>query len=356
VHTRVVVYVAGLVVLVLVAALVAWRLLGGQTTYQQALGTLPKATLRATYTDWEQVRAAAGSPSAGASRSKVDAFLSKAYDLDLTGGSAVTESTYAMQEKYGVSPLNAQWEAFGQARKGQVDVLRISNDVDLATVERALRRLGYTAPSTGTGKGGTWVGGADLVSTIDPDLTPVQQNVAVLPDQHLVLMSDNAAYLSAATSAARGDEDTLTDVDGVGSLARAAGDPVEAYQWASTFACEDLSMGSADEGDQRAGDELVAKAGDVSPVEGVVMAQARDRSLTFGLHFETDDQASRNLQSRVDLASGDAPGQGGSFADRFRIASGTAHGPDVVITTKPTGRHAAVLSDLSSGPVLFATC
>jgi hypothetical protein len=27
-----------------------------------------------------------------------------------------------------------------------------------------------------------------------------------------------------------------------------------------------------------------------------------------------------------------------------------------VLTTKPTGRSASVLSDLSSGPVLFATC
>ena len=357
-HTRVVVYVSGAVIVALLAAVVAWRLLGAGSTYETALGTLPKATLRTTFTDWAQVRADAHGTSlgAGSSRSKVEAFLSRAYDLDLTSGSAVAESTYAMQEKLGFSALDAQWEAFGQGRAGQVDVMRVDDDVDLVGVERALRRLGYTPPRTGSGEGGTWVGGPDLIASIDPDLTPVQQNVAVLPDDHLVLMSDSASYLSAASSVAKGDEDALSDDEGVSSLAKASGDPVAAVQWSSTFACEDLSMGSADDEDQRVSDDLVAKAGEVSPVDGVVMAQQADRSIVFGLHFETSDQASANLQTRVDLASGDAPGQGGSFADRFTLASGTAENQDVVLTTEPTRRDASVLSDLSSGPVLFATC
>jgi hypothetical protein len=146
------------------------------------------------------------------------------------------------------------------------------------------------------------------------------------------------------------------DDEGVASLAKAAGDPVASTQWTSTFACEDLSMGSADDADQRVGDRLVAGAGEVSPLAGLVMAQQADRSIVFGLHFETSDQASANLQPRVDLAAGDAPGQGGSFAERFTLASGRADGQDVVLTTRPTRRNASVLSDLSSGPVLFATC
>ena len=128
---------------------------------------------------------------------------------------------------------------------------------------------------------------------------------------------------------------------GVPSLAKVAGDPVAWTQWTSTFVCEDLSMGSADEGDQRVGDQLVTKAGGVAPLEGLVMAQQADRSIVFGLHFETSDQASRNLQPRVDLASGDAPGQGGLVAERFTLASGTADGQDVVLTTKPTKPHAS---------------
>ena len=357
-RTRLVVYVAGLLVVAALVGVVAWRLLDTHSRYEDALGTLPKSTLRTTYTDWDAVRTAARGTGLGAasSKGKVEAFLTRAYDLDLTSGSAIDDSTYALQHKLGFSPLDAEWEAFGQGKDGQVDVLQVGDSVDLAGVERRLRSLGYTPPRAGSGSGGTWVGGADLIAQIDPELTPVQQNVAVLADQHLVVMSDNAAYLSASTSVVKGVDPSLMDNAGVPSLAKVAGDPVAATQWTSTFVCEDLSMGSADEGDQRVGDQLVTKAGGVAPLEGLVMAQQADRSIVFGLHFETSDQASRNLQPRVDLASGDAPGQGGSFSERFTLASGTADGQDVVLTTKPTKPHASVLSDLTSGPVLFATC
>ena len=83
------------------------------------------------------------------------------------------------------------------------------------------------------------------------------------------------------------------------------------------------------------------------------MAQQADRSLVVGMHFETADQADRNLQPRVDLASGPAPGQGGSFADRFAVASGEADGQDVVLDHEAdrAARPRAVRPDLRPGPV-----
>ena len=129
-----------------------------------------------------------------------------------------------------------------------------------------------------------------------------------------------------------------------------------AVLWASDFACEDLSMASADAEDQRVADRLVADAGGVSPVTGLVVAQQPDRSIRVALEFESAAQASDNLQPRVDLAAGDAPGQGGSFPERFSITSGEADGSDVVLHLKPRRDASAALSDLSSGPVLFATC
>jgi hypothetical protein len=87
---------------------------------------------------------------------------------------------------------------------------------------------------------------------------------------------------------------------------------------------------------------------------GLVMAQGADRRITVAMEFESSEQASANLQPRVDLASGPAPGQGRSFTDRFQVLSGETDGPRVVLTLKP--RESAVLSDISQGPVLFATC
>ena len=137
--------------------------------------------------------------------------------------------------------LDASWEAFGQGRDGQVDVVRVGDGVDLDGRRAALRTAGVHARrGPAPAPAGSGSAAPDLVAQIDADLTPVQQNVAVLPDDHLVLMSDNAAYLSAATAVAKGSTDGLEDVAGVGAWPTAAGDPVAATQWASTFACEDL--------------------------------------------------------------------------------------------------------------------
>jgi hypothetical protein len=48
-------------------------------------------------------------------------------------------------------------------------------------------------------------------------------------------------------------------------------------------------------------------------------------------------------------------GQGGDFADRFTLDKATADGSLVSLDLSPK-RGAAVLGDLSTGPVLFATC
>ncbi len=73
------------------------------------------------------------------------------------------------------------------------------------------------------------------------------------------------------------------------------------------------------------------------------------------LSFENDDQARTNADTRAVLASGPAPGQGGEFGDRFAVDTVTAEGSLVTMELDPReGEY--VLSDLSSGPVLFATC
>lgn len=347
-------FVAGLVVLLVAAALIAWRLLDRPTDYERAVGYLPPDTLRVTYTDWAAVRSAAGGENldAGSPQRQVDAFLDRAFEQDLTSTSALAESAAALADRYGVSPLDASWEALGQSREGQVVVLAVPEGVDLGGVEQRLRRLGYDEPAAGPGEGGVWEGSADLVASIDPDLTPVQQNVAVLPDERLVLMSDSPVPVSATADIVHGDASGLD----VPVLTDVSAQPVTATLWASDFACEDLSMGSADAEAQRVATSLVDRAGGVSPLTGLVIARQADRSIVVGMLFETTDRASANLQPRVDLAAGDAPGQGGSFADRFTVTSGERSDRAVVLELMPKKEAKFVFSDITTGPVLFATC
>ena len=251
-----------------------------------------------------------GAPGPGAGERAVAGFLDRAYEADLSAGSAVADATGVLDRRYGFSPLDVGWEVLGPARGGQVVVLELAEGADLSAIEGRLRRLGYDAPPDGPGTDGTWQGGADLVASIDPTLTPVMQNMAVVEDERLVVMSDAPGPVSATVSVIAGDEAGLD-----APLTSVAGTPVQAWLWADDFACEDLTMSNADPEDQRLASRLVEEAGGVNPLSGLVMARQPDDSVTIGMRFENDDQASRNLQPRVDLAAGEAPGQGGTFED-----------------------------------------
>lgn len=236
------------------------------------------------------------------------------------------------------------------------------DSVDLGEVEVNLQALGYDAPPDGAGSGGVWTGSVDLVAQTDPSLTPVMENLVVLHDERVVLMSDDSAYASSSAEAV-GDEVASLDeeVEGVEELADLADQPVSAVMFASDFACEALSLSSADEEDRRVGDQLVDEAGGVSPLAGLVMALDPDHSMTVGMYFELSDQAAKDLRPRVELATGEAVGQGGTFPDRFRVASGKQSGHTVVLDLQPVGprserTESTLLSDLSQGPVLFTTC
>ena len=88
---------------------------------------------------------------------------------------------------------------------------------------------------------------------------------------------------------------------------------------------------------------------------GFAIAGQPGGDVLVAMSFENEDQARANADSRAALAAGPAPGQGGDFADRFELGAVTADGNVVTMELEPT-EGSYVLSDLSTGPVLFATC
>ena len=161
--------------------------------------------------------------------------------------------------------------------------------------------------------------------------------------------SDNKAFLEQALDS---DGEQL---EGVDDVVAASGEPLSAAIYTGTHACQALAMSAADEGDQAQADELIEDAGEVNPVTGFAMSAQPGGGVRVVLSFENDDQAKTNADSRSALAAGPAPGQGGDFADRFLVDSVTADGDLVTLELQPK-EGAFVLSDLSTGPVLFATC
>ena len=114
-------------------------------------------------------------------------------------------------------------------------------------------------------------------------------------------------------------------------------------------------MSQADAEEQATADRLISEAGGVDPLTAYAMSVQPDHGVRVAMAVSGPDQARANADSRAVLAAGPAPGQGGDFSDRFTVESATAEG-DVVTLDLAPAEDAYVLSDLSSGPVLFATC
>jgi hypothetical protein len=228
-------------------------------------------------------------------------------------------------------------------------LLRTPDSFDFDALADRLDGLGYDRPESDTG---VWQGGADVLADISPSLTPELQYVALDSDRHLIVTSDRAGYLAEAMETVTGDGDQL---EGFDDMVEASGEPLSAAIYSGTIACEALAMSAADPADQAQAEELIRNAGEVNPVTGFAMSVQPGMDVRVVLGFENDEQARVNADTRSVLARGPAPGQGGDFSDRFTVDRVTAEGSLVTLNLDPVeGQY--VLSDLSSGPVLFATC
>lgn len=339
--------------LLLVAALVLaarWWRAENRPELARAASFAPASTERLSWTDWQAVRRSVGADlDARPSTDEVTAFLDEAFTRDLSTSSALVESAATLNQEFRFSPATLDWELLAQGPDGAVDILGFPDDTDFEALGDTLESLGFERPDE---EDGVWAGGADLLPRIGPGLTPELQYIALLPDEGVVLTSDTPGYLEEAVEAATGKAAHLTSVDDV---VEAAGSPLVAAIFTGAYACENLAMAAADETDQAQAEELVRLAGGVHPMTGFAMATRASGDISVSMSFESQDSAQQDAESRADLASGPAPGQGGEFTDRFEVTSATADDRVVQLVLQPVeGQY--VLSDLTSGPVLFATC
>jgi hypothetical protein len=340
--------VVGVLVVAAVVGVEVWRGHRGNDLSRE-ISLLPSGIQRVSWTDWAGVRRAESADlSAGSSGRDVERFLSRAFDDDLSASSALPQSARTLQERFGFSPASLDWELFAQSDQGAVIVMSDAS-ADFTDLAVRLADLGFKKPASDDG---VWLGGSDLLSGIGSGLTPELGYVALDEKDHLILTSDTAVYLQAALDARAGHVDRATGLDGV---ARAVHDPLAAEVYSGEYACGALAMAHADASDQAQGSQLVAAAGKVNPYSAIALALEPGRRAQVTMEFESDDQARTNADTRAVLARGAAPGQGGTFGDRFGVRQVTASGSLVTMDLVVRPR-AFMISDLASGPVLFATC
>ena len=334
------------VALLAAAALVAapWWPHRYRTDLERAAGYAPPDAERLSWTDWAGVREAVGT-------SDLEELLDAGYEADLTSTSALVESGPELADRFGFSPATVDWELFSQSEQGAVVIVRLPDEADVDDVADQLERIGFERPGEDATDGGVWRGGAALLAELGTSLTPELQHVALDAEDHLVLTSDNQDYLAEVV-------DELDDGElspGMRDAIAASGDALSAAVYDGPYACAALAMSHADGADESEGERLVQEAGAVNPLTGFAISAQPGGHVLVAMSFEGEDQARTNADTRAVLASGPAPGQGGDFADRFALASATADGDVVSLDLSPV-EGSYVLSDLSTGPVLFATC
>lgn len=341
--------VAALVVAAVVV-LVGRLLTEDRSRFAEALTLAPTSAARLSWTDWAGVRTELDAELSGSSSgAEVDDLLAEAFDRDLSSTTALDESAATLQEELGFSPATIDWELFTQGPDGALVIMGLPDDFDVAGVRERLRAVGFTEPDDADG---VWRGGVDLLEGLGGPVTPELAALQLDEDAHLLIGSDDPGFLAQRAELARGDEE-----DGVVEVVEAVGPALSAAVATGDQACSSLAMTDADPADRTRASELVEQAGGVHPLTGFAIAARPGGEVRVAMAFETEDQARADADSRSRLAAGPAPGQGGSFPDRFTLGKGDVIASGRVLTMDLTPVDGAfVVSDLSHGPVLFATC
>lgn len=335
--------VAAVLVGVAVAGLLWWRS-AGRTPLVEALALAPGDTQRYSWTDWAAVRRQLDADlSSGSSAEQVEEFLSGAYDADLASTSALVTEAGLVHERTGVSPATAEWELFAQSEAGAAVLLGLPEGLSADDLTEQLLDAGYTAPE---GDDRVW-DGADLVGQFE---WPTELGyVALDEDRHVLVGSDSADFLRSTLAGSDRVEGDVVEA------AEALGEAVAAAVYTGDWACAELAMSQADETDEAQGEQLIAQAGPIDPLRGFALGMRPGGGVLVSMTFADHDQARENADSRSRLASGPAPGQGGAFTDRFSLGEVRADGRVLTMELDPV-EGSYVLSDLSTGPLLFATC
>ncbi|KAA1427513.1 hypothetical protein [Nocardioides antri] len=343
--------VIGAVVLVVVVGVVAWFVVRDDDEAGRlatAVAMAPGDAARLGWTDWSRVREELDRDLSETSpTTDVEDFLTAGFDADLTSVSALVASAPFLHERYGFSPATIDWELFSQSEEGAIVLMGLPESLDIDQIEDALEELGYVEPDE---PDGVWEGGHALLTQLGT-LTQELAFITIDRERRVLASSDEIETVETWRDVERGDdvEDGLTGVlDSVeGALSAAV--------YTGEHACAALAMTEADDTDRVRAAELLEQAGEVNPLRGFAIAGLPGGDVRVAMSFESEDQARTNADTRRQLAAGPAPGQGGSFPERFELGDVVAEGEVVTMELHPR-RATYVLSDLANGPVLFATC
>jgi hypothetical protein len=330
------VYVASILVLALALAIGWWAAALKPDTrpaLTAALDALPSSTTVVGFTDW--------------SRILERHTIGVAARRDLSTRSVIGTRVDEMDDLLGWSAADAEWEVYGQGADGTAAVVRLRRSISFDDVRSKLRAAGYRQD------GPRWT------ASRRSNLSETFMNIALVPRQRLVVLSDRSSSLPRVLDVIDGRARSLASNPAAAKTTRALAGSDSVLLQGDRLGCRSTAVTGADREQQARA--ALDRAGDLEPYRfsgrGVADRGGSGFSaqqVVFAMTFDSAVQASEQAQVRARLATGPFIGRNGPIEETLRLRSSAAdestarlsfaHDPDTDVFMTGTG------------PVLFATC
>lgn len=322
-----------------------------RSSLTSALDVMPADVVDLGFTDWTAIRSrlGVGASSGAAARATL---RDEGALRDLTTRSVLADVVDEMDEAYGWSAADLEWESYGRAPTGAALVARLDDSVSIDAVERRLRALGYDRDDDGV-----WTIDNTSGSGLTPELVATLGTLAIDRGRRLVIAVDRAALVPVVRATIDGDEPSVLSnramADVAGSL---AGSDTMLLQ-GSAFGCRATSLESGGQTVVDQGAAAVARAGPLATptVTGRGLVDRRGgQAITFASAFGSPSQAAQQLAVREALVTGPFIGRTGRVEDVLQRPTGSVRGTVVTLRFAVDPDRGAFMS--GEGPLLFASC
>ena len=313
-----------------------------------ALDVLPARTTIVGFTDWSRIREDVGLGDVDTRSERAD-LENRAAARDLATRSLIGRDAEVMHDVLGWSAADTEWEVFGQDRVGAASVVRLDGSISFDDVRDQLEAAGYAHD------GATWRGG-DRTRRLPGIFT----NVALVPRQRLVVMSDNAKQIPDVLAVVAGRAPSLAVGHAAADTATALAGSDSVLLQGGTLGCQTTAV-ARDAELERQARTAIERVGALEPYRfsgrGVVDRGGSGFSaqrVVFAMTFDSAVEASEQADVRARLTTGPFIGRAGPIDETLRLRSAGAdeatvrldfaHDPDTDVFMTGTG------------PVLFASC
>lgn len=311
----------------------------------RAFSILPKDTLSVGYTHWGQITEAVGNtPTTDEEREEFD---SQARERDLSTRSVLAGRSQELHEAFGWTLSDLDWDAYGQARAGNVVVIGLSKELPVSEVVDSFRNAGYKQ------KKGIWQAQSDEFRRAHPDL-PTELNNVLVVDRHTLLAGSRSEYVDEV----RNTKKTLASKRSMRQASTQVSDAITALVEDGPLGCQKSGFDELDATTLAAARTAVENSrGQLRRYQAAARAidvEQNGQSMRFVQTFDSAATASNQLRVREDLTVGPFIGRGGDVADALSLDNARADAQSVVLTFDQDVSAATFMDGV--GPVLFATC